>query len=64
MTIAREVVGGTFQPKVETFGLKSQVVRFDVNPAYASKLPAELVTRVKAASDSIAAGTLNPVPTP
>jgi basic membrane lipoprotein Med (substrate-binding protein (PBP1-ABC) superfamily) len=64
MTIARQVVGGTFTPQAETFGLNSGVIRFDVNPAYAAKLPAPLVARVKAAADSIAAGTLRVVPAP
>lgn len=62
LLVARQVLGGTFTPKVETFGLESGVVRFDLNPAWASRIPPALAARVKAAADSIAAGTLLPVP--
>ncbi len=58
LLVAREVQGGTFAPRVESFGLASQVIRFVANPPLAAKWPAGLATRVRAATDSIAAGTL------
>ena len=60
LRIAREVKGGTFNPKVETFGLASGVVRYDPNPAFDRVVPAALKARVQAAADSIVAGTLRP----
>lgn len=58
LLVGREVLGGTFKTHVEEFGLASGVVRYDVNPQF--PVPAELTARVKAASDSIAGGTLDP----
>jgi basic membrane protein A len=56
LLIAREVQAGTYRPKVETFGLRSDVVRYVPNPAFDSIVPAALQARVRAAADSIAAG--------
>ncbi|HWA15096.1 MAG TPA: BMP family protein [Gemmatimonadales bacterium] len=53
LLVAREVKGGTFTPKVESFGLKSGVIKYVANPAL--RLPAELQARVDAARDSIVA---------
>jgi basic membrane protein A len=64
MLVAREVRAGTFQAKVEAFGLGSGVVRYDVNHGLDSLVPAALAARVKAAADSIAAGTLVAAPRP
>jgi len=64
LLVAREVKAGTFRPKVETFGLASGVVRYEPNPALDSLVPAALKTRVKAAADSIANGTLVPAARP
>lgn len=58
LLVARDVKDGTFTPKVESFGLGSGVIRFTTNPALQAKWPAGLEARVKAASDSIVAGTL------
>ena len=58
LLIAREVVGGSFAPRVESFGLSSGVIRWATNPAISTALPAGLAERVRAAADSIAAGTL------
>jgi basic membrane protein A len=55
LLVAREVKGGTFTPKVESFGLKSGVIRYAANPAL--PLPAELQTRIDAARDSIIIAT-------
>jgi basic membrane protein A len=61
LAIAREVKAGHFEPKVETFGLAGGVLRYDPNPVLADRVPAQLQARVKAAADSIMAGTLKPL---
>ncbi len=53
LLVAREVEGGTFTPKVESFGLASGVVQYVPNPALDSMIPAALAARVRAAEDSI-----------
>jgi len=64
LLVAAEVKEGRFTPKVEAFGLSSGVVRYEPNPALDSLVPAALKARVKAAADSIAAGTLIAAPRP
>ncbi|MEP7174993.1 MAG: BMP family protein [Gemmatimonadales bacterium] len=64
LLVAREVKAGTFRPKTEVFGLASGVVRYEANPALDTLVPAALQARVKAAADSIAAGTLRPAGRP
>jgi len=60
LLVAEQVKAGSFKPQVESFGLASGVVRYEPNPALDSLVPAGLKARVKAAGDSIAAGTLLP----
>ena len=62
LLVAREVHDGRFRPRVESFGLRSGVVRYEPNPALDALVPARLKGWVRAAADSIAAGTLAPVP--
>lgn len=64
LTVARQVKEGTFEPKVEAFGLASGVVRYLPNPALESMVHETLRSRVQAAADSIAAGTLLAAPRP
>ena len=64
LLVGREVKDGTFKPRVEAFGLASGVIRYAPNPALDSLVPAALKARVKAAADSIAAGTLLPASRP
>jgi basic membrane protein A len=64
LAVAREVRAGTFQPKVEAFGLASGVVRYVPNPALESMVHETLRSRVQAAADSIAVGTLLAAPRP
>ncbi len=64
LLVAREVKAGRFSPKVEAFGLSSGVVRYVPNPRLDTLVPPGLKARVKAAADSIAAGTLVPAPRP
>ncbi len=56
LLVAREVQSGTFTPRVESFGLASDVVRFTTDSTIT--ISAALMARVRAAADSIAAGTL------
>jgi basic membrane protein A and related proteins len=62
LLVAGEVKSGTFKPRVEALGLASGVIRYQPNPALSPLVPAALTARVKAAAESIAAGTLRPVP--
>ncbi len=62
--VAKAVKAGSFTPKVEVFGLASGVVRYEPNPALATLVPPALEERVRAAADSIAAGTLVPAARP
>ena len=58
LLVAHEVASGTFKARPKEFGLESGVIRYEPNPALADRVPAELKARVRAAADSIAAGTL------
>lgn len=62
LLVAREVRSGSFRPRIESFGLASGVVRYQANPALDSLVPAQLQARVRAAAESIAAGTLQAAP--
>jgi basic membrane protein A len=62
LLVARDVRSGSFRPRVESFGLKSGVVRYQPNPALGGLVPAALKARVQAAADSITTGELVPAP--
>lgn len=64
LMVAGEVREKTFHPKVEAFGLSSGVIRYVSNPALETLVHQTLRTRVQAAADSIAAGTLIAAPRP
>jgi basic membrane protein A and related proteins len=64
LMVGREVQEGRFQPQVEAFGLASGVVRYVPNPALETMVHQTLRSRVQAAADSIAAGTLIAAPRP
>lgn len=55
LAVAREVRAGSFTPRVESFGLKSGVIRYDANPALESRLSDSLRQRLRQARDSIVA---------
>lgn len=55
LSVAREVHRGTFLPQVESFGLKSGVIRYEPNLALDGTIPAPVKQRLKAAADSIMA---------
>ena len=61
LLISREVKEGRFTPRVESFGLESGVIKYVGNPGLDSMVAPEVKARVKAAEDSIIAGTLVPV---
>jgi basic membrane lipoprotein Med (substrate-binding protein (PBP1-ABC) superfamily) len=61
LSVAREVKGGKFVARVESFGLEGGVIRYVANPALDGNVPAPLKAAVTAAADSIAHGTLKPV---
>lgn len=58
MLVTRDVMDSGFVPQLESFGLASGVIRLALNPAFAGTLPPALMTRVTAAGDSIAVGSL------
>ena len=62
LLVGREVQEGRFTPHEESFGLASGVVRFEWDSTVAQRVPAPLRARIAAAADSIARGTLLPVP--
>lgn len=64
LLVARDVRAGTFKPRIESFGLASGVIRYEPNQRLERLVPPPLRLRVRAAADSIAAGTLQPVPSP
>lgn len=55
LMVAREAKAGGFRPRVESFGLRSGVIRYEPNPSLEARLPQTLRTRVSAARDSISA---------
>jgi basic membrane lipoprotein Med (substrate-binding protein (PBP1-ABC) superfamily) len=64
LLIASEVRSGKFLPRVRVFGLQSGVVSYMPNPRLDSLVPPQLKARMRAASDSIIAGTLTTAPRP
>ncbi|MGH7580064.1 MAG: BMP family protein [Gemmatimonadales bacterium] len=64
LKVATEVKSGTFRPRVEAFGLSSGVIRYVPNPALETMVHQTLRSRVQAAADSIAAGSLIAAPRP
>ncbi len=64
LMIAAEVHSSTFTPRTRVFGLESGVVRYLPNPHLDSLVPPGLNARIRAASDSIVAGTLIAAPRP
>ncbi len=55
LAVAREVKEGRFTPRVESFGLASGVIRFEVNPRARAALPDSVWALVVRVRDSIAA---------
>jgi basic membrane lipoprotein Med (substrate-binding protein (PBP1-ABC) superfamily) len=64
LLVASEVRSGQFTPRLRVFGLDGGVVSYLPNPRLDSLVPAGLKARMKAASDSMIAGTLIAAPRP
>jgi basic membrane protein A len=64
LLVASEVRAGRFTPRVEAFGLESGVVRYVPNPRLNSLVSPPLRARLRAATDSMVAGTLIAAPRP
>jgi basic membrane lipoprotein Med (substrate-binding protein (PBP1-ABC) superfamily) len=62
LTVAREVKGGTFKPRVIALGGRSDVVKLVMNPALRSRVPAATLAAVDSVRGAIDAGTFT-VPT-
>lgn len=60
LLVASDVADGTFQPEVQSFGLASEVIRYQPNPAATRALPPGLSGWMEAVRDSIREGTLLP----
>jgi basic membrane protein A and related proteins len=61
LAVTREILENRFTPRVEAFGLAGGVTRWEVNPALMERIPVDLQAKVRAAADSIVAGTLRPL---
>ncbi len=64
LLVASEVRSGRFIPRVEVFGLEGGIVSYLPNPRLDSLVPPELKARMRAAADSMVAGTLIAAPRP
>ena len=62
MLVAREVHSGHFKPRVMQMDMTLDVVRWTVNPAFASKIPAVAVHAVDSVRDLDAGRTVRAVP--
>ncbi len=58
LLVARMVKDSTFRPGVMYFGIRDGVVDLVLNPQLAARVPVPLLARIRAARDSIIAGTL------
>lgn len=61
LAVAREVKGGSFEPRVVTFDAKSDVVRLVLNPAISDRIPAVARARIDSINARIHAGTFTSV---
>lgn len=64
LLVASEVSSGQFTSQVQVFGLRSGVVSYVPNPLLDSVVPPRLKARMRAAADSLVAGTLIAAPRP
>ena len=58
LSVAEEVKAGTFVPRVESFGLKSGVIRYETSRVLRDRIPPRILDRVREASDSIIRNTI------
>lgn len=59
VAIAKDVKAGTFKPSDKPWDMKSGTIGFVLNPQLASKIPADLKAKIKAASEKIVEGSLS-----
>jgi basic membrane protein A len=64
LLVATEVKQSRFVPRVEVFGLKSQVVKYVPDPSLSRLVSPSVQAAMKAAADSIVDGTLLAAPRP
>jgi basic membrane protein A and related proteins len=64
LLVASEVRSGHFAARTRVFGLRDSVVVYRSNPLLDSLIPTRLRSRMKAAADSLIAGTLIAAPRP
>ena len=64
LLVATEVRDGRFTPRARVFGLESGVVSYLPNPGLSNLMTSPLEARLRAATDSIIAGTLVAAPRP
>lgn len=57
LLVAREVKAGTFQPRVISLGMKTDVVRLVLNPRLRSTIPASAIAAVDSVTKRLVAGT-------
>jgi basic membrane lipoprotein Med (substrate-binding protein (PBP1-ABC) superfamily) len=60
LLVAREVKGGTFRPRVISFGMADDVVKLVVNPTLRDRIPAATRAAVDSVGKLIVAGTFRP----
>lgn len=65
LVVAREVhAKKSFLPRAIVFGLEGGVVRYDPNPEFQGRIPADMQKQLDAARDSIIRGTIKPAMRP
>lgn len=57
LMIAREVKDGTFKGRVIDLGVSQDVVRLEVNPAFAARIPANITAAIDSVGKQLKAGT-------
>lgn len=57
LLVAREVKAGTFQPRVISLGMKTDVVRLVLNPSLRNTIPASALAAVDSVTTRLVAGT-------
>jgi basic membrane protein A len=62
LTVAREVKEGRFRPRVIELGSGADVVRLELNDAFASRIPAAVRSAVDSVAQQLRAGTFKPIP--
>ncbi|MEP6832834.1 MAG: BMP family protein [Gemmatimonas sp.] len=59
LMIAREVQAGNFKGRVIDLGVSTDVVRFEINPAFISRIPAATIVTIDSIGAALKAGTFH-----